>query len=101
MLIRAWAAALGEVELARMLRAAMRQPTEAEAALTASLGGEAAPPLEGLPDFAAAGSATLALLLEAGEDLVREQDAVNSLQLSTEYMKTQTGGASLLGFGAS
>ena len=53
--------------------------------------------IEGLPDFAAAGSATLPLLLAAGADLEREQEAVNTWKLSEDYMKKQSGGGGLLG----
>ena len=102
--IRAWAASLGESELSARLRAAMREQRDAQRNAELIAAGEdpleARPPVEGLPDFAAAGSATLDLLLAAGEDLVREQEAVNSWKLSQDYMKTQTGGErSLLGFG--
>lgn len=57
------------------------------------------PPVKGLPDFAAAGAATIGQLLAAGRDLEREQEEVNSHKLSEAYMKTMTGGASLIGFG--
>jgi hypothetical protein len=39
------------------------------------------PPVEGLPDFAAAGAATLGMLLAAGPDWEREQEEVNSHRL--------------------
>jgi hypothetical protein len=109
--IRAWAASIGEEELAKRLRACIRAAPEPKDyaisdpgpdGITSSSADDHAPlppAVEGLPDFAAAGSATLALLLEAGEDLVREQEAVNAWKLSEQYMKKMTGGASLLGFG--
>jgi hypothetical protein len=88
--IRAWAGAIGEAELTKRLRAVIRHKED----------DEDAPPLPELPDFAAAGTATLQLLLAAGEDLVREQEAVNSLKLSEAYMKKMSGdGSALLGFG--
>ena len=55
--------------------------------------------MPGLPDFAAAGTATLSMLMAAGHDLEREQEEVNSHKLSDEYLKVMTGGASLIGFG--
>jgi ATPase family associated with various cellular activities (AAA) len=57
-------------------------------------------PTEGLPDFTAAGTATL---LEAGRDLEREQETVLSMQLSREYQKNlameEGNGSGLTGFG--
>jgi hypothetical protein len=114
--IRAWAASIGETELNKRLCTVIRagpEPTEraiddpgsddiapdrttaADVAAAEKMSAVASL----LPDFAAAGSATLSLLLEAGEDLVREQEAVNAWKLSEDYMKKQTGGGSLLGFG--
>ena len=103
--IRAWAGSLGEVELNKRLKEAMREQRDAQRNVELVAAGnepmEAKPPVEGLPDFAAAGTATLALLLAAGEDLVREQEAVNSWKLSADYMKTTAdNGVSLLGFGS-
>eukprot|EP00271_Cylindrocystis_brebissonii_P008002 TRINITY_DN22004_c0_g1_i2.p1 TRINITY_DN22004_c0_g1~~TRINITY_DN22004_c0_g1_i2.p1 ORF type:complete len:249 (-),score=67.23 TRINITY_DN22004_c0_g1_i2:1057-1803(-) len=43
--------------------------------------------------------ATLAALVEAGEELVAEQERVMSMRLSEDYMKTQKGDGGLLGFG--
>ena len=71
-LIRAWAADLGEVELSKKLRAVLRRRDDAD---------PPEPPVEGLPDFAAAGAATLGMLLAAGHDLEREQEEVNSHRL--------------------
>ena len=72
-LIRAWAADLGEVELSKKLRAVLRRRDDAD---------PPEPPVEGLPDFAAAGAATtLEMLLAAGHDLEREQEEVNSHRL--------------------
>ena len=97
-LIREWAASLDEKELSKRLRAAMRYATEADAAERDK---EATPPTrpEGLPDFGKEGGASLDLLLAAGHDLAREQEEVNSHKLSEDYMKKQSGGASLIGFG--
>ena len=89
-LIRSWAAALGEAELGKRLRAVIRRRDDAD---------PPEPPVEGLPDFAAAGAATLGMLLAAGRDLEREQEEVNAHKLSDEYMKVMSGGASLIGFG--
>ena len=87
-LIRDWAAGLGDAELTRRLRLAIRHTAE-----------EGEPAAGQFPDFAAAGRATLAQLLAAGRSLEAEQEAVNSWRLSEDYMKKQSGGASLLGFG--
>jgi hypothetical protein len=89
-LIRSWAAELGEVELGKRLRAVLRRRDDAD---------PPEPPVEGLPDFAAAGAATVGMLLAAGHDLEREQEEVNNHKLSDEYMKKMSGGASLIGFG--
>jgi hypothetical protein len=89
-LIRAWAGELGEVELGNKLRAVLRRRDNAD---------PPEPPVPGLPDFAAAGTATLSMLMAAGHDLEREQEEVNSHKLSDEYLKVMTGGASLIGFG--
>ena len=44
---------------------------------------------------------TLEMLLEEGGRLAREQQLVNDLKLSAEYMKQQKGSGSLIGFSSS
>ena len=87
--IRDWIAQLGsEKEVNKRLLAGLRDEETAAA---------------GLPDFSAAGTATLEMLLAAGRDLEREQEAVLALRLSAEYQKNlgkeEVGRGGLTGFG--